>query len=486
MSIAYAPRWLILLGVALAARAITFGNPILHVDEEFYFTAARAMLDGARPFVDVWDRKPIGLFLLYAPAAALGIPAGIWAYQALALACLVATATLVARLADRAGWHKGALAAGIAVILWPNLIDGQGGQAPVFYNLLVIAAVWLVAPRADGTMPPRLFARGMGAMALTGVALQIKYSVVFEGTFLGLWLMWSLWHATTRPVRVLLAAPAWAATALVPTALAWGVYAGLGQSEPWLYANFLSILDRNPDPAMAQLANLAIILLVLSPLLASAWQAWQRLGPATATRALQRFLFAWAIAAMLGLLVFGSYFDHYALPLIPPLAICAAGFWGDHRRFALGVLALAFVGGQAMLIAKRVTRGTPGEITAIARTIGTGPGCLHVYSGSVMLYPMTGRCAVTPWVFPSHLSRVRERGAIGADQESEIDRIIRRQPEWVVMRKPYIGERPEIRARMLSGIGDTHHQVATLPLGNERYALWRRSTPPARSASSSE
>ena len=97
MSISKAPRWLILLAVALAARAITFGNPILHVDEEFYFTAARAMLDGAVPFVDVWDRKPIGLFLIYAPAAALGVPAGIWAYQALAFACLFVTAILAAR-----------------------------------------------------------------------------------------------------------------------------------------------------------------------------------------------------------------------------------------------------------------------------------------------------------------------------------------------------------------------------------------------------
>ncbi|QDX26867.1 hypothetical protein FPZ54_13190 [Sphingomonas suaedae] len=486
MSIAHAPRWLILLIVALAARAITFGNPILHVDEEFYFVTARAMLDGALPFVDIWDRKPVGLFLLYAPAAALGFPAGIWAYQALALACLVATAWLVMRLADRAGWQQGALAAGVATILWPNLIDGQGGQAPIFYDLLVIAAVLLVAPRSDRTMPGRLFARGLGAMALIGLALQLKYSVVFEGAFLGLWLMWSLWRAGARPVRVLLAGSAWAATALAPTALAWAAYAGLGQSEAWLYANFLSILDRNPDPALAQLANLAIIIVILSPLFASAWLGWRGRGKSSAARPLQSFLFAWAGAAILGLLVFGSWFEHYALPLVPPLAICAAGFWGDHRRFALIMLLLAFVGGQAVLLAKRATRGTPGEIAAIARAIGPGPGCLHVYSGSVMLYPMAGRCTVTPWVFPSHLSRVRERGAIGVDQEAEIDRILRQQPEWVVMRKPYIGERPEIRARMATAVKRDYRRVALLPLGKERYALWRRSTPPARSASSSE
>lgn len=483
MSITKAPRWLILLAVALAARAITFGNPILHVDEEFYFTTARAMLDGAVPFVDVWDRKPVGLFLLYAPAAALGYPAGIWAYQALALACLVATAILAARLADRAGWNSGALAAGIAVILWPNLIDGQGGQAPIFYNLLMIAAASLIVRGEREMSAGRRFAGGFAAMALVGLALQVKYAAVFEGLFFGLWLLWREWRAGRGLVRVALAAVPLAGVALLPTLAAWATYAAIGQSEAWLYANFLSILDRNPDPALAQIANLAAIILIFSPLLAAAALGWRPRGGSNAAA----FLFAWAFAAIGGLLVFGSYFEHYALPLIPPLAICAAAFLGLHRRFTLWVLLIAFIGGQVLLIAKRSTRGTPGEIAAIARTIGTGPGCLHVYSGSTMLYPMTGRCAVTRWIFPSHLSRTRERGAIGVDQDTEIDRILGAHPEWVVMRKPYRGERPEIRERMLSSVKRGGYRAAAiLPLGNDRYTLWRRGTPPARSAISSE
>ena len=483
MSITKAPRWLILLVVALAARAITFGNPILHVDEEFYFVTARAMLDGAMPFVDIWDRKPVGLFLIYAPAAALGYPAGIWAYQALALACLFATAILAARLADRAGWSRGALAAGIAVILWPNLIDGQGGQAPIFYNLLTIMAATLIVRGEREASAARRFAGGFAAMALIGIALQVKYAAVFEGLFFGLWLLWREWRAGRGPMRVALTAVPLAAVALLPTLAAWAVYAAQGQSEAWLYANFLSILDRNPDPALEQIGNLATIVLILSPLLAAAALSWRQRGGSDAVA----FLFAWALAAVGGLLVFGSYFEHYALPLIPPLAICAAAFLGTHRRFALWMLVIAFAGGQVLLFAKRATRGTPGEIAAIARTIGTGSGCLHVYSGSTMLYPMTRRCAVTRWVFPSHLSRTRERGAIGVDQQAEIDRILGVRPEWVVMRKPYRGERPEIRQRMIDGVRNGgYRQVAVMPLGNERYTLWRRATPPARSAISSE
>lgn len=483
MNIARAPRWLIFFAVALAARVITFGNPILHVDEEFYFTVARAMLDGAVPFVDIWDRKPIGLFLIYAPAAALGYPAGIWAYQELALAFLVATAVLAARLADHAGWSRGATAAGIAVILWPNLIEGQGGQAPVFYDLLMIAAASLIVQGERERSAGRRFARGLAAMALVGLALQVKYTAVFEGLFFGLWLLWREWCAGRRWLPISLTAVPLAGVALLPTLAAWAAYAANGHGDTWLHANFLSILDRNPDPWLAQLANLAAIALILSPLLAAAALGWRRRGTSDAAG----FLFAWAVAAVGGLLVFGSYFEHYALPLIAPLAICAAAFLGEHRRFAWWMLVLAFAGGQALLLAKRATRGSPGEIAAIAQTIGTGPACLHVYSGTTMLYPMTGRCAVTRWVFPSHLSRTRERGAIGVEQEAEIDRILRQRPEWVVMRKPYRGERPEIRQRMLEGLRrDGYLQAAVMPLGNDRYTLWRRVTPPSRSASISE
>jgi hypothetical protein len=467
------PRWLILLLVALAARAITFGNPILHVDEEFYFTAARMMTQGAVPFVDVWDRKPIGLFLLYAPAASLGYPAGIWAYQALALLCLVGTAFLTARLADRAGWGRGALAAGVAVILWPNLLDGQGGQAPIFYNLLMVAAAAIIAPREAEPSAPRRFAQGLAAMALVGITLQLKYSAVFEGLFFGLWLLWREWRLGAKlPQLVIIAAPL-AGIALVPTLIAWAVYVALGQSDAWLYANFWSILDRQADPWPSLLANLAILILILSPLGAMALRSRQRRSDLAPQRAMADFMFAWAAAALLGVLIFGSWFNHYGLPLIPPLAACAAGVLGAHRRFAAIGLALVFIGGQATLIVKRLERGTPAQIAAIADMIGRGPGCLHVYSGTTMLYSMTGRCAVTPWIFPSHLTRDREAGAVGVDAPAELARILDRRPEWVVMRGPYRGEIPAVRAQMLAGLSRDYQPAGELPLGNDRYALWR-------------
>jgi hypothetical protein len=50
--------------LALMLRAFTFGSPTIQIDEQFYLLVGDRMLHGALPFVDIWDRKPIGLFLI--------------------------------------------------------------------------------------------------------------------------------------------------------------------------------------------------------------------------------------------------------------------------------------------------------------------------------------------------------------------------------------------------------------------------------------
>lgn len=465
------PRWAILLLVAIIARAATFGNPIVHVDESFYFVTAQSILDSALPYVDVWDRKPIGLFLLYAPAAIFGLPLGIWAYQAMALAAVVATALLIARLADRAGWRRGALAGAIAYIVWLDLLEGQGGQAPVFYNLLMVTAAVLIASSDRDHDPASRLRRGLGAMALVGIALQIKYSVVFEGLFFGLWWLWRERMRRRHAVPMLAEGALLAVVALLPTTLAWAYYQWIGQGPAFLYANFQSIAQRQPDPIGEQLGNLLKIVVITSPLFAAAILAFLR-GERTGIRS---WLFAWLVAAVLGLLVFGSWFDHYALPVLVPLSICAAGFADDpHRspRITAIVLLIAFLGGEATVVTKRFNRGGPDQFAQVVAAIGRGPGCLYVYSGDPMLYPMTGRCRLSRYIFPSHLGRKRERGAIGVDQQAEIERILALKPAVVVLRTPYFGERSELRALVIARMAAGYRLKAQVPLGRDSISVF--------------
>ncbi|WP_221364323.1 hypothetical protein [Sphingomonas jinjuensis] len=466
--------WLLL--TALAARAVTLGNPIVGVDEEFYYTAGRMMAGGAWPYVDVWDRKPLGLFLVYWLPGHWPPPLGIWLYQFLALAAVVATALLIGRIATRAGWHRGALLAGIFYLLWLNLADGQGGQSPVFYNLLMAGAATMILDRGRG------WRRAVLAMLLVGLALQIKYAAVFEGMAFGLWLLADEWRRERRIEAVLMLGALLVTAALVPTIAAWLAFLAAGHGDAFVYANFVSITQRRADPIGEAIGNLLTDTLLLAPLLAMAIAVPRHPGDGVERQA-ALFLRLWLAAAVLGFLTFGSWFNHYTLPVMLPAACCAAGFVAHRRRGrAIGVIvaAVVFVAGQIVLQAERRTRGTPAQFQRTVAAIGKGPGTLYVYNGSTMLYTATGRRPVTAYLFPTHLMLAREAGAVGIDQPAEIDRIFARRPDVVVMQTVEDGEDLAQRERVERHLLAYRADATTLPLGNKRFTLYRAksSTPP--------
>lgn len=459
---------------ACFVRAITFGNPVPHVDEAFYFTTASAMLDGARLYVDIWDRKPVGLFLIYLLPALAGAKAGIYAYQALALLSVIATALLVRHIARAAGWDRGALPAALIYILWLNLAEGQGGQSPVFYNLpMAFSACCLIkAGNEDGVAQSLKW--GLMAMLLTGLALQIKYSAIFEGIFFGLWLLYLEWRR--RPSATLITAKGLllALTALAPTIAAGLWYAAAGHWQDFYFANFESILGRKSSPPAELAGNAVIVTLILAPLLALA--CWPISGSEKPEGLTHRFLRSWLIAALAGLVLFGTWFDHYSLPVMLPAACCAAAFFAEHprgRALALPILAFVALAGQALLLQKRVERGTTEQAHRIMSAIGPGKGCLFIYSGPTIFYPLTGRCRLSKYVFPSHLHRQREEGATGVSQKDEVERILERVPEVVLVSEGYQGENPQVRKLAVGFLDRDYQLVASLPLGKDTVRIFR-------------
>lgn len=465
------PPWAVLLLAAIAVRAVAFGNPVVHVDEEFYFLTAQRMLDGALPYVDIWDRKPIGLFLIYLPAAAFGPVLGLWIYQIMALASVVLTAMLILRLAAHAGWQKGGLVAALLYILMLGFGDGQSGQAPVFYNLITAFAMLLALPCAASADSERLRkGKAIAAMALIGVALQVKYSVLFEGMFLGLWLLWRERRLGYPLHGIVRFGAALIAVAMVPTLLVWSAYAAIGHGEAWFFANLGSILARNSDPALVLVVAFLKVALILGPLLIVSGLSRHVPVNDESERPVRALYFGWLIASVFGLIVFGTWFNHYALPVMLPACLCCAGFLGSHqmgRRVVAPLLLLvAGLGGEYTVLSASWHRGNAAQLETLTEAIGHGPGCLYVYSGNSSLYSHSGRCALSPWVYPSHLSRERENGAVGVDQLAEIGRIFAKRPEIVVMAPAFSGERVESRHLVIDRLRESNYVLrGRYPLG---------------------
>jgi hypothetical protein len=208
-------QFVLFLAVAVVLRCDTFGDPNLHGDEVFYHQVGIAMHHGVLPYVDVWDRKPFGLFALFYLITAIS-PAPI-VYQFVATLFAAGTACVIAVIARRWAGLQGALLAGVCYLLWLGPLQGFGGQSPVFYNLFIAVAALLVLnalPRLRLGDRPRAV---LAAMLLGGLAITIKTTAFVEAGFLGLLCLFTLHRSGAGLARTMASGAIWALIGLAPT-----------------------------------------------------------------------------------------------------------------------------------------------------------------------------------------------------------------------------------------------------------------------------
>lgn len=462
----------LLLLLAVLLRAADFGNPVIHVDEQYYLLVGDRLRQGAIPYVDVWDRKPVGLFLLYALWSALPGD-GILAYQLAATGFAVATAWVLTRAATAVGAGRvGAVAAGVAYLIWLPLLGGRGGQAPVFYTLPVAVAA-LLALRLPGRSPRAIVASGAVACLLGGLAIQLKPTAAFEGAFVGLAHVWALHRRGVAPARVAAAALLWIAAGLAPTIAVMAAYRALGPAafDAWWFANVASIFLRPGYPAGEIAMRLLGIAAQLSPLILCAAIGLRR-RPLGEARALA---YGWLAAAAIGFLAIGTFFDHYALPLIAPLAVVAARVLEANRRIlvaAIGLSLLLFAVERAFVPDDRASAR---EVAAIVERNSAGRGCPYVFIGDTITYHLAHACLPSPYAFPNLLSYATEQGATGIDEAGEVRRILGTRPPVIVVstRSLAIWNRGSIDA-LKATLRRDYRLLATAPRANYRTVLYIR------------
>lgn len=412
--------------VALLLRASTFGDPNLHDDEIFYQTVGIAMHHGAVPYVDVWDRKPWGLFFLYYLIAFLS--EGPLAYQLVATLFAAATAWVIARLADAWARPPGGLLAGMAYLLWLERMQGFGGQTPIFYNLFVATAALLIYRARTGLREGRVPRSVPTAMLLAGVAITIKPTAAFEAAFLGLYASALLLRSARPSGRTWASIASWIAIGAAPILAISAWYALHGYWAIYWHAMATSNADKMISLPSGGIRAL-ITFVFLAPLLAVMALAFASLrGDA------RLFLALWLLAALAGLCSVPNFYMHYSLPILVPMAAASAAFL--EKRLA-GPMALAFFALFAMQDtmvfdfdhAQR-SRRSMDELAASVRAHDDGP--LFVFDGPPQLYPLTGHRFPTPLVFPHHLYHLIEKDVSHLSTLAEVRRVLAQRPGVVV------------------------------------------------------
>lgn len=428
-----APLFALLLAMTFLARAASLGNPDYHVDETFYLLVGDAMHHGAVPYVDIWDRKPPGLFAFYWLLA--GFAPSVLSYQIAAIGFVTATAWLIVRIASRWADRIGAALAGVIYIAWLQPLLGGGGQAPVFYNLFVVAAVLLLVRRSERREGPAHFGEAVLAALLCGIAVTFKPTAVFEGTFVVLALTAVEWQRATDWRRTAILFAAMGTAAALPTLLFAGWYGVHGQLPAYVQATIESNFHKTPARAAVFWVTVRYLAALTFLLVAGAALGLGKALEARRSPAFNRLMLSWLVAALAGFLAVPNFYSHYALPLVPVLAVLSAPYFA-FRPLGLVLAALslgwALVLGQSFQLRESWQARAQFERVAAVIRANMPTSRLYVFDGSPWLYAATSARLPSRFVFPEHLMMQTEAKAIGADPIAELGRVLAAKPEVIV------------------------------------------------------
>ena len=422
---------LLLLGVTFALRLKTLGDTNFFIDDEFYFLVGQRMHDGLVPYVDIWDRKPLGLFILFYLIAA--VSSATWAYQIAAWCFLAATAWTIHRIVMTWTNRQGAVFAGIAYLVLTCIFDGVNGQAPVFYNLFVAGAVLLIVRDFPSLGQGVCSWRVWLAMALLGLGITIKQTVLIEALFLGCFVLWQL-RSAGAPLRKLLAqATGFAVIGAAPTLAIAGYYAAAGHWHEFWHAMVTANLHKQSIGGPLMTYGLMLIVVEALPIsLIVAWAFMSRLLPDKP----RHFLLGWLLSALAGFIVIPNFFNHYVLPVTLPLSVIAGFVFSQNGKgriaFAAACTWLALWYNPADFAYTQRSIAGMNRLAALISAHDGGGGLL-VYDGPPYLYALTDKQFLSPLAFPTHLNHDIERDVSHLKTSDEMDRIIAGRPGVVVI-----------------------------------------------------
>jgi hypothetical protein len=466
----------VLVLVTLATRAIWFTDPVADFDEQIYSLIGWRMTYGDLPFVKVWDRKPFGLFAIFAAAHWLFGPEPL-AYQLVACLFALGGAVLVYALARELVDRVSATIAGSLYLMLIAAYGSYSAQSEIFHVPLMLAMLWLVRDRTR----PGASKRALLAMLLGGIALQIKYTVLPQCLFFGGYALYGEWRAGTAPWQLAKRAAAYALAGILPTALVALLYLGTGHFQEFWFANFVSFFERTPAPGGRLRSDLFVALLPLALLIGLGLYAALRLNPPRDWRTYSLFA-GWTLAALGTVLLPATIYLYYYGALVPAAVLMAVPLI-DVRAPAkfLPAAALLFGAGYILDMPDRYAhsqnerRAEARLSAAIAPYVGARRDCLYVFDGPAELYRSTGTCRPTRYLYPDHLNNGLEIHSLEVDQPTEITRILATRPGAIVTANHPMTVQRKVNLALISQATRAHYRpLTTVSLHDREVTAWVR------------
>ena len=423
----------VIVAVTALTRASTYGNPLYSLDDQLYLMIGNAIVKGHIPYVEIWDRKPIGIFLIYAIIAKIGgnpittawIVAGIF----------VSATTYVIMLIAR--YYTTKAAAMYSCLIYPialTMFKGSAGQSQLFYNLF-IALSFLMFLRAVGRRYQFIEKSAALSSFLCGLALIIRQTTIVESLFVGIGFLTVCfsytrsWRSTARLGSLM------AAIGAAPTLLTFVTFYELGHFQIYFDSSYLSIFRKSSDGFGTVMGAIYALIFITPVALMAILGAVRRREEGLRT-IYDKALLAWTIAALFEVLIIPRFYEYYSIPLLMPLIVSSS------TLFIMPVLRICFLGGMLVFAfghgdisrfhENQSSRTGFEQVVRYVRSNLKG-GCLFVADGPPLLYEASGQPCRTRYLFPDHLAIATEASAIETDSNAEARKILAQRPTVIVL-----------------------------------------------------
>jgi hypothetical protein len=346
-----------------------------------------------------------------------------------------------------------------------------GGQSELFFAAPALAMAWLLLTRKGSLRSLCL------AMALGGLAIQIKYSVAPFCALCGAVALWQRWNVHRSPGRLAAEAVLFALLGLAPTLAVAGTYAALGHWDAFVYANFISIFERPQMVGRFHAKTLDVIGPLVLATVTGIW-AFFRSGRSYPARdyATVALFAAGALASIYATGNVMAYYYAFFVPWAVLLAVPFIDLRGGSGRLGAVLMVAAF-----LVVAQLPTRivDAAADVRAFDQMVQVvrsgGPQArLYVFSGPAALYEATGLDGGR-YPFPSHHSSGFESGSIGVNQMQLVASRLALRPDFIVTEPAYPSHQIAPAAPMVMADIDAHYvaRAKVLILG-QPLVLWQR------------
>ncbi|TGK78412.1 hypothetical protein EHQ24_17845 [Leptospira noumeaensis] len=368
-----------LLGYAF--RHFTFTVSVLDWDEITYFIIGKGILLGKVPYLDLWDIKPIGIYLIHA-ISLLVLPYDTEVLRWTSFLHLLGLAMIVSTFVKNQTWIQRLFCGTLVLYFFSRLSSGLSANSEIyflFYEWLGISLFFRQNSKAI-------------SFFFLGFAFLIKYIIFFDVVFLGMYALWKRSKSTSL-FQVCLEM----STFIIPIGTSVLVYYFLGHTQEFFDALLTVSSKHQPNETIG--FPFGVLLRLFWPLL---FLGFLTLLSDRKFSSYKIALVALTLTALLGASYTGYYFQHYFLALIPPLAILATPARKVSWQLSLFALILVFYSWNSISTRwKKDLSHIPDHSRIIADQIKKlGEGTVFVASGVHATYIFLNQLSPTEYVQP--------------------------------------------------------------------------------------